>query len=544
VRAVLFPSTLLLACSSADPGPPIVWDHGPLYPCIEVRPRQLEFRTIDMLSEPEGTDTRSVTIGNLCTGDLEIRGLDIAGKDPGSFSLSTPPTVLVGSDEEVQLDVTFRPSAPGDAEARVVVGSNDPERREQAIRLAGRAEAPRVLLTPESLELGAPSIGCPTSHAVQITNTGNLDLSVEAVTLAMDKPGEFGLDLGEVADEPTPWTLAPYIDNVQGPFIDIFVDYRPLDSIGDEAQLVVTTNDPAEPRSVMVARGTGTRFGAWTDSFEQPRIQQTDVLFTLDRQGALLDLNEAVGSDIAEFTDRLSALDVDFRVAVVVGDAGCVLGEEPFIDNTFSASEATATFATMADADYALGPYGSNTAAHSALIEAALSTTNTRPGGCNEGLLREGAMLSLVHIVDGADESLNTWDYYVALFRSIQGEPDGLRTNTVGGDVPGGCGSAGPATGYYEATVETGGVFRSICDPDWDAHFEALAQASVPNPTAFPLSQLPVPPTIVVTIDGTPATRGWTYDETTNAVVFYDEKRPAPGVTLDISYQVMPDCER
>jgi len=110
--------------------------------------------------------------------------------------------------------------------------------------------------------------------------------------------------------------------------------------------------------------------------------------------------------------------------------------------------------------------------------------------------------------------------------------------NAVAGDYPGGCGTAAPGTGYYEATVATGGLFLSICDSTWG---EQIAQdiGSYGNlNNSFNLTQIPVPQTIEVRIDDIVKNSGWHYEMNTNAVVFDNHNIPSRGSTIKVEYLV------
>lgn len=98
-------------------------------------------------------------------------------------------------------------------------------------------------------------------------------------------------------------------------------------------------------------------------------------------------------------------------------------------------------------------------------------------------------------------------------------------------------------TGYYEATVATGGQFLSICDNDWATHLESIATAAASPSTTFPLSQEPVVDTITVVVDGEGVESGWSYVEAYQMVEFTEDAVPAEGAFIEISYQIQPDCD-
>ena len=208
-----------------------------------------------------------------------------------------------------------------------------------------------------------------------------------------------------------------------------------------------------------------------------------------------------------------------------------MLGPDGFIDSSFSKRDAIAAFRSMADVDFALSGYGSNTERGFMVTEAALSTKNIGTGGCNAGFYRDDAFLSIVHVSDEPEQSVNSWSYYVALFQSLAG------------DYPSGCGSASAGTGYYEATVATGGLFLSICSDDWASSLEDLAAESVVRSDSFELTHQPVPQTIEVKVDGVRIGVGWEYWISSNSIVFERDHVPSGGSVVEVSYQRMPDCE-
>ena len=223
-------------------------------------------------------------------------------------------------------------------------------------------------------------------------------------------------------------------------------------------------------------------------------------------------------------------------MAVVVRDDGCINGSELYIDASFSESGAVSTVETMI-----AGQVGGNTERGFSLAEAALNETG--PGGCNEGYLRDDAELHIVGVSDEPEQSPNSWSHYVSLFQGMKRNPDDVVIHAVGGDYPSGCGDNAPYTGFYEATVATGGQFLSICASDWASHLAALAEASAGLMDSFALTTDPVPETITVRVDGVTHTMGWSYDQGTNSVVFDPDHIPEGGTSIEITYALRGDCE-
>lgn len=214
--------------------------------------------------------------------------------------------------------------------------------------------------------------------------------------------------------------------------------------------------------------------------------KKIDVLFTLDRsQSMSMYLDRFLGGSEAFFS-RMNALGVDYHIALTVEDDGCIVGADCYIDSSFSLSNAVAAFQTMA----AFSGLSANCERGFTLAEAALNPLQAGPGGCNEGFLRSDAALALVHISDEPEQSEEVseqpYTYYVDLFQSLKPYADDVVINAIAGDYPTGCGAAMPGTGYYEATRATGGVFLSICAPDWTSHYEMLADAIVEQVLPIP----------------------------------------------------------
>ncbi|MDP6933017.1 MAG: hypothetical protein QGG40_08865, partial [Myxococcota bacterium] len=232
------------------------------------------------------------------------------------------------------------------------------------------------------------------------------------------------------------------------------------------------------------------------------------------------------------------AMGADYQVAATVEDDGCINGSDVWIDSSFSSADATTAITDMIDL---YGTYGSNTEAAFTLLEACLGETGT--GGCNEGLVREDAKLNLVGISDEEEQSDYDYSYYVSLFGALKDDPDEVVFHAIGGDYPTGCGAASYYSGFYEATVATGGVFLSICTTDWGEHLEALAEGSAEDLSTFALTDTPVADTLVITIDGVESSSGWSYDESLNTIQFEEDAIPDGGSTIEIDYSLYGECE-
>jgi hypothetical protein len=99
-----------------------------------------------------------------------------------------------------------------------------------------------------------------------------------------------------------------------------------------------------------------------------------------------------------------------------------------------------------------------------------------------------------------------------------------------------------PYTGVWEATVDTHGLFLSICDPDWGEQLAPLAITWGMPLGRYPLSQAPLPATLTVTVDTVQATGPWTWDERDGSLVFDLDSLPPPGSEVRITYTPADAC--
>lgn len=500
-------------------------------PDITVDPAQIDFGEVyvDGVEAPEAV-TEIVEVTNDGDADLHIQDLRLSD-DSGAFEFGAISSVLINPGGTAQFSVTFTPQTATELVASVYIDSDDPDEPTVEVQLIGQGIAPVIDVSPLDYDFGTLYIGCEGEQPITVSNVGNADLVVsdfEFTTASED----LDFDLDEAVNGPLPWTLAP------GDAADVTVTYSPFDEYPDEAYLFVDSNDPYTPQVIAQQAGDGALYGSNTDIYEQPLQGLTDIIFAVDRSCSMDDDIVNVQNNFDSFVTTMAALDADFHVAATVEDDGCINGPDLYIDNTFSASEAQDTITTMINLG---GSYGANTERAFMLLEACLSEIGS--GGCNEGLVRDEAKLNLVGVSDEPEQSVNNYAYYVSLFQSLKDNPDDVVFHAIGGDYPTGCGSAQAYTGFYEATVATGGLFLSICATDWGSHLEELAEGSAADLNTFELTDWPVPDTIEVRIDGVRTTVGWSYDASNNAIEFEDDYVPEGGSTIEIEYALYGDCD-
>jgi hypothetical protein len=511
-------------------------------PDIAVNPESVDFGPL-AVGDRESASV-NVEIWNNGEADLHIINLELDDAD-APFDLGAVESVLVPAGQFTTFVVSFTPETAASYSANVLIDSDDPDSPTLAVPLSGDGIAPVIDVTPAEFDFGTLYIGCDSLQPLVITNIGNDNLIVDAFAyntgstdLYFDSDAETNGDIEE-----QPWELVPYAS------AEVWVDYAPLDEYQDVAYLMIDSNDPATPTFMATQQGNGALAGENTDVFEQPINGATDILFAVDWSCSMWDDAANVESNFGTFVTTLSAMDADYHVAVVTEDDGCInypAGTQPYIDNDMSISDQESTFSTMLCESYSgvyCNSYGSNTERAFMLLEAALKTGNINTGGCNEGFYREDATLSLIGVSDEPEQSVNPYTYYVSLFQSMKDDSDDVVMHAIGGDYPTGCGSNSAYSGFYEATVATGGLFLSICATDFGSHLESLAEGSAADLTSFELTDFPVPATISVMVNGIPTTVGWSYNEVDNTIDFDEAYVPEGGSTVQVEYALYGDCE-
>ncbi len=497
-------------------------------PDIAVSETTLEFGEVAV----GGEATLSFTIANEGEGELALQSATLADTD-GPFLVTRlePSTLEPGASTTVA--VTYSPSGPGEHTNLLFIQSDDPDEPSVEVVVSGTATGAWLTVSPEAFDFGTLYVGCDASRTLSLSNTGTGDLLITAIsgTSASD---ELLLDTLEDYNGELPWSLSP------GELREVSVAYTPADESADSLTVSIEGSHAATSTTVTFV-GNGELFGQQNDVFEVQTPDAVDILFAVDRSGGMYDRMDDLQSHMVDLVASLDAMGTDYHLAATVEDSGCINGPDLFIDNTTASADIEGVISTMINYG---GSYGSNTERAFTLFEQTLASSGR--GDCNDGFLRDDAGLALVGVSDEAEQSVNSYTYYVSLFQSLKEDPDAVVFFGIGGDYPSGCDDANAYTGLYEATVATGGTLHSICTSDWAATMSSLGTelggvGGVGAAGSFPLSQYPVPSSLEVEIDGIVVSTGWNYNPSKNSVDL--DTPPASGTTVSVTYVLYGDCD-
>jgi hypothetical protein len=278
-----------------------------------------------------------------------------------------------------------------------------------------------------------------------------------------------------------------------------------------------------------------------------------DILWVIDDSGSMVNERRRLVNNFNRFVQELVSLRVDFQmgvISIVSNDGGRLRGMTPIITNQTPDPRAVFETNTTFPATRSRWEQGLR------MAQFALTPPNTNSGQPNAGFVRPNAALAVIVVTNEDDSSFGPTEYYGRTFRGIKGKGNEnlVSFSIIGGPVPNGCippgeanlyGSlAEPSFRYTEVATRTGGIVGSICDASFEQTLLRIAQALNTLKRVFPLTLVPIVPSIRVTVvDGAVASpipqndvTGWQYRTDTNSIVFLGTYVPPPGSTVRIEY--------
>ena len=205
-----------------------------LDPDIFVSPEEVDFGTVTV----GVSSTQVLAIHNVGGGSLHVDS--VVMDDPaGPFAVQDFGGSL-GSDEVVEVEVTFLPTELGPAEGLILVTSDDPDEAVVEVPVFAvdvlEAPTPAIAWSPSSLDWGLVPSGGAVTLSVTVSSVGTADLELSDIHLDGNTSADFTL-----AVDPAPVTLPP------SHATQVDVVYAPSDEVPDSGTLVILNNDPDTP---------------------------------------------------------------------------------------------------------------------------------------------------------------------------------------------------------------------------------------------------------------------------------------------------------
>ena len=511
----------LLGCSPGLEDSAPVGPQDPVGVEWSVQPASLDLGETPVGQAVEGL----ITLTN--TGEVDLLVLDLgdALEDDIEVTLTGLPLLAPGSSTD--LGVLWTPEAPGtlDTTLSISVGSSPDEPQPAVVGLGGIALGADATISTSSYDFGEVGVGCQAELTLTLTNTGNMTLRVDAAGLH----GSDGFNLDQPDD--LPWDLAPFQSH------QVVVRFEPEDLGWKTSQLLVET-DVGELETEL--QGDGVVDEERTLTFDVGEQSRATIIFDVNNTAIP---NSSEDQHSAKLVDSLptffqTLLDnhASFRAGFVWHVSGTIDGSYDYIDETFTASQATDAALAM----LAPGASGGDNDANFATLLAAVQV--------NEDWLFEDAgwtesRLSLITIQRDNEASGGSWSNWVSQAQAYKDDKKDVRFHAIAGPVPRGCSGANPFTDYDQAVTATGGVFLSVCEVDWTDHMTQLAAACLEGVAGiFQLEGSPMVSSIEVSVDGVRLTEGWSYESSLNSVVFDEDAYPAFESIVSVYYWMSGEC--
>ncbi len=158
---------------------------------ISVVPSVIDFKGVVVGQK----NSQTVKVINSSSGSINLKSLHVSGT---GFSLpSAKAPVVLAPGGHLSLSVVFDPPAAVGESGSLVISSAD---LDNPIRIplsgAGEKAAPKLTISPTSVNFGNRAIKSSTSQSVVLTNTGNLALSISSVTVANPEFSVSGISKG------------------------------------------------------------------------------------------------------------------------------------------------------------------------------------------------------------------------------------------------------------------------------------------------------------------------------------------------------------
>ena len=450
--------------------------------------------------------TGSVWVENIGNATLTLTAAEIL--DSTRFTVASLESSSLAPGDQAELVVSFE-AVTLEESAAMRIYSSDPDSPEVDVTLFGAALTPLLTIEPDPISFGSRTTDCVWEQPVSLINDGSADLQIDTALL-----------IGSVYSlaDTLQTTLAP------GESIESTISFAPQEPGTIEGLMTVASSDPSGDITALIT-GTGADPALTEQLFVQGAeiLDAVDILFYIDQSGSMGDDKIRLEVAAETFMADLSMTAADYQVMVVTGDLGCHNGTII----TGSTADPVNSFVDALD-----GQPGGFTEAGLSVVLSALSESG--PGGCNAGFLRDDVPLSLILVSDEPEQSPNGWEKTLAEVLAVA--PEAI-VSAIAGDYPSGCDTADAGFGYFEAVEATGGVYLSICAEDWSPHLESISEVSTQIDgeitDTFLLADYPEPETIVVEVNES-VVSDWTYDPQSNAIIFGEQ--PENGASILVTF--------
>ncbi|RYZ39256.1 MAG: choice-of-anchor D domain-containing protein [Myxococcaceae bacterium] len=520
-------------------------------PCdLVVTPQLLDYGTV----QPGRGAVLGVKLQNKGTDLCPVKNIRVVNDGGGVFRM--PGGDLFGGiiypGDWFSFQVSFQaPFTGGDFAGELQVEQFNPTTPVLQVPLMAHSQMTCLVASPWYVDFGLARKDCrPAPREVNYLNACTTPVTISNVFIG---PGTTDSEF-TLLDHPAPpaFLLQP------GESFTVGVDYFAQVTGMNLSPLFVDSSDLPVPLLVPLI-GESSKKVEKTDSFVQQDVSKVDVLFVVDNTASMVEEHPKLVSAIPSFVDAARNKAVDLNLAVTTTGISAVSGACPGgalggeAGRFFPVDNARQRILTLATpnvtqvlqqnmqvgqcAQVEQGFEAMRRALTSPLVNNADDPRTALPNDGNLGFLRDSAALVVVFVGDEDDHSPDAVSTYVQWAQQRKGENQPQRATFFAiAPTSVACATAGGGgTRYADAAAQTGGEVLNVCAPDYAPLLKQVASKAFSAQERFPLSEEPDAGTVVVSVNGTATTTGWTYDAATNSVVFTTV--PPPGAKVTITYR-------
>jgi len=490
------------------------------------------------------------------------------------------PRQIVGPGETIDFPLTFTAppvySAVGRDSyyARIAVTLFDPNSNRLAfatppggvsagINIRAEAAVGTILVEPGSIDFGTIRTDCASyPSSVRIRSTGPMATTVTAVT-----PVGCG-DAVRVDGPAIPFVINGFATR------SLALRFAPDVEVPVSCTLRIDNDSENLPNAEVSLYGDGTNLRNITDSFVQTPPPKVDMLFVVDDSYSMADDQERLKQGLPDVVAIAERWGQDYRLAVTTTDTvtirGQFKGNPRWTDSTINPTIFAQNLVVGVIGFWIeRGLQGADLALYRRAQQTDIACRNL-PGQCPEddgdslplscvdgfcsgrnfGFLRDDAELVVIIVSDEEDGSPETVQYYVNRLANLKapGSGVGVTLHAIVVTPEKGCigGFGTPAFRYIAAAEALGGHVADLCADDFASEFLEIGRQTFGIKDRFYPTHVPVPESIVVTVNGQACNAGWYWNAAAKAVIFDREAACFPEFndTVSITYDLLCPAPR
>jgi hypothetical protein len=437
-------------------------------------------------------------------------------------SLQFPVTLAPGQTQDILF--TYLPTNPRDAKVNFALQTDDMQFPERLINLvASSLPSSEIFVLPTNLDFGRQRPGCgAVQRVVTVYNAGTAPETIDRLSLSSTTSEYVAPNVNLPVSLPAGQSVSFTINYQTQDFGEDYADVE-IGLVGQSFSFVVPMTGRGDPDPQV------------REVFTQVENSKVDVLFVIDDSCSMVQEQMDLAQNFNSFINTANRRNVDFNIGVTTTDIvnydGTLVG--PVVRST------TPNFAAVFENQAVRGTQGSG-------IEMGLegmyrAIERARAGSShNRDLLRTDADFVGVIVTDEDDQSPASGIFYLQYLRQQFGNR--FQVAAISGGS-GGCGPrAAPSPRLESFMTLANGSTESICSGNWANSLSTLGAIAFGLRERYRLNQAAdTSRAIEVKVNGLVVSASdWSYDITTEEIVFGAMSVPPENATIEVTY--VPRC--